>query len=119
MRKLIFALAFGAILLPNNGFTLGLGEIEVNSSLNQRLEARIELLSAIPEDAETLIVRLASREEFTRAGLDRPLELTKLKFKSNAEDGRVYVNVSSPKPVREPFLNFFNRNRLAQRSFTS
>ena len=106
MRKLIFVLALGAILLPNLGFTLGLGEIEVDSSLNQKLTARIELLSAAPEDAEALIVKLASREEFVRAGLDRPLILTSLKFKTEVADGKVYVNILSAKPIREPFLNF-------------
>ena len=106
MRKLIFALALGAILIPNQGFTLGLGEIEVNSSLNQKLTARIDLLSAAPEDAESLIIKLASREEFVRAGLDRPVVLSSLKFKTSVEDGHVYINVLSPKPIREPFLNF-------------
>ena len=106
VRKLIFALALGAILIPNHGFTLGLGEIEVNSSLNQKLMARIELLSASPEDAETLIVKLASREEFVRAGLDRPIVLSSLKFKTAIENDHVYVDVLSPKPIREPFLNF-------------
>ena len=80
MRKLIFALAFGALLFPDYGFTLGLGEIEVNSALNQELDAEIELLGATPEDAETLIIKLASREEFSRAGLDRPFMLTDLQF---------------------------------------
>ncbi|MCW8924142.1 MAG: hypothetical protein OQK69_11015 [Gammaproteobacteria bacterium] len=106
MRKLIFALALGVILVPNHGFTLGLGDIEVNSSLNQKLTARIALLSAAPEDAESLIVKLASREEFTRAGLDRPLMLSSLKFRTSVEDGQVYIDVLSPKPIREPFLNF-------------
>ena len=106
MRKLIFALALGAILIPNNGFALGLGEIEVNSALNQKLTARIDILSAAPEDAESLLIRLASREEFVRAGLDRPMVLASLKFKTSVEDGRVYIDVFSPKPIREPFLNF-------------
>ena len=55
MRKIIFAMAFGALLLPDYGFTLGLGEIEVSTALNQELNAEIELLSAAPEDVETLI----------------------------------------------------------------
>ena len=80
MRKLIFALAFGLLMQPNYGFALGMGDIEVNSALNQQLDARIEVLSASAEDAETLIIKLASREEFARAGLDRPYELSSLKI---------------------------------------
>jgi len=106
VRKLIVALALGAILSANNGFALGLGEIEVSSALNQKLTARIDLLSAAPEDAESLLIWLASREEFARAGLDRPIALASLKFKTSVEDGRVYIEVFSPKPIREPFLNF-------------
>ncbi|MES0328240.1 MAG: FimV/HubP family polar landmark protein, partial [Gammaproteobacteria bacterium] len=106
MRKLIVALALGAILIPNNGSALGLGEIEVSSALNQKLTARIDLLSAAPEDAESLLIRLASREEFARAGLDRPIALASLKFKTSVEDGRVFIEIFSPKPIREPFLNF-------------
>ena len=106
MRKLIVALALWAILIPNNGFALGLGEIEVNSALNQKLSARIDLLSAAPEDAETLIIKLASREEFVRAGLDRPVVLTSLTFKTSVDGKQVYIDVLSAKPIREPFLNF-------------
>ena len=106
MRKFISALAFGALLIPDYGFTLGMGEIEVNSALNQQLNARIELISAVPEDAETLIVNLASRDEFARAGLDRPYSLSSLKFKPVVEGGQLYIKVTSPKPIREPFLNF-------------
>ena len=106
MRKFIFALAVGALLLPDHGFTLGLGEIEVDSALNQELLAEIELLSAAPEDVEALIVKLASREEFARAGLDRPYLLNSLRFSAEGGDGKPYIKVTSDKPIREPFLNF-------------
>ncbi|NNL06645.1 MAG: hypothetical protein HKO86_02890 [Gammaproteobacteria bacterium] len=106
MRKIIFALAFGALLLPDYGFTLGLGEIEVNTALNQELNAEIELLSAAPEDVESLIVKLASREEFIRAGIDRPYLLNSLRFSAEVRDGVPLIIVTSDKPIREPFLNF-------------
>ncbi len=106
MRKIIFALAYGLLLLPDYGFTLGLGEIEVTTALNQELNAEIELLSAAPEDVETLIVKLASREEFSRAGMDRPYLLNSLKFKAELRDGVPIIRVTSDKPIREPFLNF-------------
>ena len=106
MRKFIFALAFGALLLPDYGFTLGLGEIEVSTALNQELNAEIELLSAAPEDVETLIVKLASREEFSRAGIERPFLLNALRFSAEINDGVPIIRVTSDKPIREPFLNF-------------
>ena len=57
-RKMLGAMIAGALLIPYEGFTLGLGEIEVNSALNQKLNADIELLSATPEDTETETVRI-------------------------------------------------------------
>lgn len=105
-RKLLGAVIAGALFLPNTGFTLGLGEIEVNSALNQTLSADIELLSATVEDTENLIIKLASRKEFSRAGLDRPYSLSDLRFKSEEINGVPYIKVSSGSPIREPFLNF-------------
>ncbi len=105
-RKLLCAAIAGALFLPLKGFTLGLGEIEVNSALNQKFNADIELLSATPEDTENIIVKLASRKEFSRAGLDRPYLLSDLRFKSEVVDGVPHILVSSGSPVREPFLNF-------------
>ncbi len=105
-RKLLVAIVAGALFLPNTAFTLGLGEIEVNSSLNQKLKADIELLSATEENSESIIVKLASRKEFTRAGLDRPYQLNDLRFKSEITDGVPHISVTSGSPIREPFLNF-------------
>ena len=106
MRKIILAIAFGVLLLPDHGFTLGLGEIEVTTALNQELNAEIELLSAAPEDVETLIVKLASREEFIRAGIERPYLLNSLRFSAELRNGQPIIKVVSDKPIREPFLNF-------------
>mgnify|MGYP000217945740 CR=1 FL=1 len=105
-RKLLGTIIAGALFLPHTGFTLGLGEIEVNSALNQALNADIQLLSASVEDTENLIIKLASRKEFIRAGLDRPYSLNDLRFKSEEINGVPYIKVSSGSPIREPFLNF-------------
>jgi pilus assembly protein FimV len=105
-RKLLGAIVAAALFLPETAYTLGLGEIEVSSALNQKLNANIELLSATPEDTETLIVKLASRKEFSRAGLDRPYLLNDLRFKSEVIDGVPHIRVTSSSPIREPFLNF-------------
>ena len=105
-RKLLGAIVAAALFLPETAYTLGLGEIEVSSALNQKLNANIELLSATPEDTETIIVKLASRKEFSRAGLDRPYLLNDLRFKSEVIDGVPHIKVTSSSPIREPFLNF-------------
>ena len=106
MRKLTLSLAILAAMMPGRGYPLGLGEIELNSALNQDLDAEVEVLSAQPEDAEQLIIKLASREAFARAGIDRPYLLQQLKFKVITRNGKSFVKIITKKPVREPFLSF-------------
>jgi len=95
-----------AALLPVHGYSLGLGELELNSALNQELNAEIEVLSAASSDAEQIIIKLAGRDAFIRAGLDRPFLLQQLKFKIIDKNGKPYVKVYTKTPVREPFLSF-------------
>lgn len=106
MRKLVVTLFCIALLIPSRGNTLGLGEIELNSSLNEELKAEIALTSVGQESAETIIVKLASREEFARAGIDRPFILNDLKFAVKVKNGQPYIAVTSKKAIREPFLSF-------------
>jgi len=105
MHKQTFLLLL-AILLPSTGFALGLDEIEVNSVLNEKQDARIGLLSSVPQDAEALIVKLASHEEFKKAGMDHQHALTDLKFKTLVEGDKVYITVKTKAPVRDPSMSF-------------
>ena len=101
---LAVALALGS--LP--AFALGLGQIEVKSSLNQPLVAEIPVLSVSAGEAESLAVRLASADAFARAGLERPHLLNaNLQFEvKRAPSGRTVITVTTPNQVREPFLSF-------------
>ena len=72
-------LAF-VVLMTSNAWALGLGEIKLNSALNEPLQAEIELLSATPEELAELTIRLASGDAFARYGLDRPAYLQGLTF---------------------------------------
>ncbi len=86
---------------------LGLGSIQLNSSLNQPLSADIEVVSDSADEAEGLVAKLASQEAFILAGIDRPFELTNLDFElRQSDDGRTVIHVTSPEPISEPFLNF-------------
>ena len=106
MRKLTLSLAVMVAILPLRGYPLGLGELELNSALNQELNADIAVISATPEDAEQIIVKLADRDAFSRAGMDRPFLLQQLKFKIIQKNGKSYVRVTTKAPIREPFLSF-------------
>ena len=108
MRKLvIFLTAAIMICMPLAANALGFGSLKLNSSLNEPLNADIELLSANSADVSSLSINLASPDAFLRAGIDRPALLSELKFKIlQHEDGSYYINVTTRSPVREPFLNF-------------
>jgi pilus assembly protein FimV len=97
-----------ATLLPTTSLALGLGEIEVNSFLNQPLNAEIEVISARPGEIDDLLVSLASSEAFTRAGLARPRHLSNLRFsvKKNEAGDEAVIIVSTKSAIKEPFLNF-------------
>ncbi len=110
MRKLGQFLTLWTALLfyPLSSFALGLGEIEVSSFLNQPLKAEIEVISARPGEVDDLLVSLASRDAFRKAGLERPSDLSKLRFKvEKSEDGQsATILITTKTPIKEPFLNF-------------
>ena len=86
---------------------LGLGEIELNSALNQPFNAEVELLSATEAELDELKVGIGSAAAFSKAGIERPMFLNKLKFDvTRKADGTAVVRVTSRDAVREPFLDF-------------
>ncbi|AJE15661.1 FimV/HubP family polar landmark protein [Stutzerimonas balearica] len=107
VRNLVLAIAAATALTTEMAHAVGLGEVTLQSSLNQPLVAEIELLDAKNLGPGEVIPGLASVEEFNRAGIDRQYFLTDLKFTPVMRpDGKSVIQVSSNKPVREPYLNF-------------
>lgn len=86
---------------------LGLGGISVKSELNQPLAAEIPVYVSSPQETESLAVRLASPEEFSRVGLNIGEISTPILFEvaKNAR-GEPVIRVSSADAIREPFVTF-------------
>jgi pilus assembly protein FimV len=100
---------FGSALLlaPAAALALGLGEIRLNSSLNEPLTAEIDLVAATPEELASLQAQLASVEVFQRYGLDRPAYLNSLEFAVvQGRQGRSVLRVRSTDAISEPFVSF-------------
>ncbi|MFG0379609.1 FimV/HubP family polar landmark protein [Pseudomonas sp. zbq_18] len=107
VRKLVLAIAAASALTSGTAHALGLGEIDLQSSLSQPLVAEIELLEVRDLASTEVIPTLASPEEFNKAGVDRQYFLTDLKFTPVIKpNGRSVIRITSTKPVREPYLNF-------------
>ena len=106
MRKLTLSLMLAGIVSPTISHAIGLGELVVDSGLNQPLNAEIELVATTPAEVNELKVRLAPAEIFKQIGIERPILLNKLVFTPTVENGRTIIKVNSLTPVTEPFLNF-------------
>lgn len=88
-------------------FALGLGEITMQSVLNQPMQAVIDLTSSAGTPLDKIKVSLASLAAYQRAGLTKAAVLADFKF--NVEQGRAgnaVVHITSSDPVREPYLEF-------------
>jgi pilus assembly protein FimV len=106
--RLIITFWLASFAMPGISFALGLGGIDVSSFLNQPFKAEIEVISAEPGEIDDLLVTLASKVSFIRAGLSRPDYLSELRFvvKKNERGDQATILVSTKTAIREPFLNF-------------
>jgi pilus assembly protein FimV len=108
MKKMLrlpvaLALALGA----SNAFALGLGQVQVKSSLNQPLLAEIPILENAPGEAAELQIRLASAESFARIGLERPNGALVAALQFNiveGSNGRPVIRITTANRINDPFL---------------
>ena len=105
-RSLRISLLF-AFLLSSEVWAIGLGDIRLDSALNEPFRAEIVLLAATPEEIAELKVRLASEDDFARYDIDRPFYLQDVEFNvvNRGATGSV-VQIRTRAPVTEPFLTF-------------
>lgn len=107
-RKLVCAIALAGALQAGLAHAVGLGQIELRSALNQPLDADITLINVGDLDGSQIFVKLASPEDFDRAGVDRDYFLTSIRFDASIDrrSGQGKVRLRTREAVREPFLNF-------------
>ncbi len=94
------------LLLSSEVWAIGLGDITLDSALNEPLRAEIVLLSASPDELSDLKVTLASAETFDRYGIDRPFYLQGIQFNVVSSGTDSVVQIRSRSPITEPFLTF-------------
>src|ERR1700753_477909 len=100
-------LLMACLLAPALSWSLGLGEIHLNSALNEPMNAEIDLIAAGPDELSALRASLAPKDAFTRYGIDKPPFLSTLTFKvGKSKDGRDVLLVRSSDSIPEPFVTF-------------
>lgn len=96
-----------SLLASSVAQALGLGPIERRSALNQPFDARIPITGASVEELDAIRVGLAGSEQFQRAGVERGLLATQLRFELiQPPKGSDYIRVTTRDPIREPFVSF-------------
>jgi pilus assembly protein FimV len=102
VKRLLFASVLAT--LPPAVHALGLGNLVLRSALDQPLDAEIELISPSPKELRTLKSSLASRDDFGRAGIERPPHLLNIKYELVNRGSRHFIRLKTDEPFREPFL---------------
>lgn len=102
--SLVIMLLLAAV--SRGGFALGLGEMQVTSVINEPLSATIPVLNADAVQQSELIVALGSASDYEATGVSWDFTHSELQFDvSTAANGSLVVNVTSSRPIREPYLN--------------
>ncbi|MEP6546494.1 MAG: FimV/HubP family polar landmark protein [Gammaproteobacteria bacterium] len=96
-----------ALSVPGAAHAIGLGDIHVDSALNENFAAEIDIVGATALELTDLRASLANRETFLRYGADRPAFLSSATFKVVQDShGRAVLAVRSSESFTEPVVNF-------------
>lgn len=106
VRKLVVILTSVVLFAAAHVKALGLGEITIDSALNQPLAARIELLQLGGVRPDQITVQLASENDFDRFSIEMESFLRAIRFNIESTGADAYVSLTTADPVREPYLSF-------------
>lgn len=105
MNKILSTVVVSIFLLAVHPavHALAISDVQLNSGLNQALDATVEIRSATPQELDSLnlsVSRLANRAGSDYHWPDIKVELVR------PEKGNSYLKITSKDAVREPILNF-------------
>ncbi len=120
-KLILLALVISLTIVSQSTLSLGMGNIQVYSSLDEQLRSTIELMTNPDEDLQNLTVKLASNADYKRVGLDRSFVPSNILVNLDADNPNM-VNVTSNGPVSEPIISLlldvnWNNGRIL-REFT-
>ncbi len=86
---------------------LGLGELTLESFLNEPFKAKVDLLNTEGLNPHQIRIRLATLDDFDRMGVERAYFLTGITFEVKIDDaGHGQILMTSEDSVLEPYLDF-------------
>ena len=96
-----------AFTFSHSALAIGVGDIVVNSYVNEPLSADIAILDPKDLSESEVIASLASLADFDRLGIERHYSLGALVFETDMQGaGSSVIRVTTADPIREPYLNF-------------
>ncbi|WP_052117635.1 type IV pilus assembly protein FimV [Legionella norrlandica] len=105
MKKTVLYMAIFSLSMPMSLYGLGLGEMRVQSSLDQPFSAEIELIDVGNDPLAGIKASLADPEQFELVGLERATVLTFLKFQVEKNTkGEPVIKVISTERMTEPYM---------------
>ena len=102
VRTALAAAVAASLFIPSVSYSLGMGNVQVRSALNQRLNAELELFSVKANDLANLIVKISTQ---ALAG-NLSAQAANFDYSIETRRGRYFLKLVSRQPVREPLLNF-------------
>ena len=87
-------------IASSDSWALGLGDLTLNSYLNEPFSAQIELLDAGAIDKSDVRISLAPDAEFDRFGISRSVYLTQIRFEIETTERGKCVALSALEPLR-------------------
>ena len=103
-KLIILALVFSLVFVSQNTFSLGMGKMQVNSALDEPLNATIDIIANSDESVEQISARLASSDDYKKVGLDKSFVPANIMV-SVDEDNPYQINLSSNGPISEPIVS--------------
>ena len=106
LQKSVAILAVFLSFISTDALALGLGRVNVESSLNQPLRVRIEVLQLGDTRLQDVNIQVATPEDFERFNIQRSIFLNNIRFTTDVNSQGNFVILTTNQIVREPYLSF-------------
>jgi len=97
-------LAAASLIFSPTAWSLGLGDVTVESFLNQPLQVKIDLVTRESDDLDSVTAKLASADDYELIGADRESIPVPIRFLVEDIEGDAYILATSNLPIGDPIV---------------